>query len=295
MSKAIVNNGMRRQLKKWFPLFVLPVLICFVISFVVPFAMGIYLSFCNFNIPKDARWTGLQNYVSAFRDKSFLVSFGVTFAFAAVSVIVINIPAFFIARALTQKFKGASLFRTVFFLPNLIGGVVLGYIWNMLFDGILRYFGTYLTADSRFGFFGLVILVAWQQIGYMMLIYISGFQSVPTDMLEAADIDGTNPSQKLFRIILPNMTSSIFICVFLTLTNSFKMFDQNLALTGGAPIKTLADGTQVRSTELLALNIYSTYNINRSWHGTAQAKAVVFFVIVGALAAGQFILGRKEK
>ena len=295
MSKPVMNSGMRKSLRKWFPLFVLPVFVCFLISFVVPFAMGIYLSFCNFNIPKDARWVGLQNYISAFRDKSFFVSFGNTLAFAVVSVLVINIPAFFLARALTEKFKGAALFRTLFFLPNLIGGVVLGYIWNMLFDGILSFFGTYLTADARYGFFGLVILVAWQQIGYMMLIYIAGFQTVPTDMLEAADIDGTTPAQKLFKIIIPNMTSSIFICVFLTLTNSFKMFDQNLALTGGAPIQTLSDGTQVKATELLALNIYSTYNINRNWHGTAQAKAVVFFILVGALAAGQFFIGRKKK
>ena len=295
MSKPVMNSGMRKLLRKWFPLFVLPVFVCFLISFVVPFAMGIYLSFCNFNIPKDARWVGLQNYISAFRDKSFFVSFGNTLAFAVVSVLVINIPAFFLARALTEKFKGAALFRTLFFLPNLIGGVVLGYIWNMLFDGILSFFGTYLTADARYGFFGLVILVAWQQIGYMMLIYIAGFQTVPTDMLEAADIDGTTPAQKLFKIIIPNMTSSIFICVFLTLTNSFKMFDQNLALTGGAPIQTLSDGTQVKATELLALNIYSTYNINRNWHGTAQAKAVVFFILVGALAAGQFFIGRKKK
>lgn len=295
MSKPVMNSGMRKPLRKWFPLFVLPVFVCFLISFVVPFAMGIYLSFCNFNIPKDARWVGLQNYISAFRDKSFFVSFGNTLAFAVVSVLVINIPAFFLARALTEKFKGAALFRTLFFMPNLIGGVVLGYIWNMLFDGILSFFGTYLTADARYGFFGLVILVAWQQIGYMMLIYIAGFQTVPTDMLEAADIDGTTPAQKLFKIIIPNMTSSIFICVFLTLTNSFKMFDQNLALTGGAPIQTLSDGTQVKATELLALNIYSTYNINRNWHGTAQAKAVVFFILVGALAAGQFFIGRKKK
>lgn len=295
MSKPVMNSGMRKSLRKWFPLFVLPVFVCFLISFVVPFAMGIYLSFCNFNIPKDARWVGLQNYISAFRDKSFFVSFGNTLAFAVVSVLVINIPAFFLARALTEKFKGTALFRTLFFLPNLIGGVVLGYIWNMLFDGILSFFGTYLTADARYGFFGLVILVAWQQIGYMMLIYIAGFQTVPTDMLEAADIDGTTPAQKLFQIIIPNMTSSIFICVFLTLTNSFKMFDQNLALTGGAPIQTLSDGTQVKATELLALNIYSTYNINRNWHGTAQAKAVVFFILVGALAAGQFFIGRKKK
>ena len=295
MRSSVMNNGTRNAIKKWFPLFVLPVFVCFVISFVIPFVLGIYLSFCNFGIPKDARWVGAANYLSAFADKSFLISFGNTFVFAAVSAAVINIPAFFTAYALSGKFRGAALFRTVFFLPDLIGGVVLGYIWSMIFDGILHKFGSYLTADPRYGFFGLVAVVAWQQIGYMMIIYIAGFQTVPADMLEAADIDGASPAQKLFSMILPNMTSSISICLFLTLTNSFKLFDQNLALTGGAPINTLADGTQIKTTELIALNIYSTYNINRSWHGPAQAKAVVFFILVAALAAVQLITAKKAE
>ena len=295
MKTSITNEGMRRALMRRFPLFVLPVFICFVISFVIPFIMGIYLSFCNFNIPKDAQWSGLSNYHAVFSDVSFWSSFGNTLVFAVVSVLAINIPAFFIAYALTGKFRGSGLFRSVFFMPNLIGGVVLGYIWDLIFDGILGLFGTYLTAEPAYGFFGLVILVAWQQIGYMMIIYIAGFQTVPQDMLEAADIDGTTGAQKLFRIIIPNMFSSIFICVFLTLTNGFKLFDQNLALTGGAPIVTLESGAQVKTTELLALNIYSTYNINKNWHGTAQAKAVVFFILVGALAAVQFIIRKKTE
>ncbi len=295
MKTSITNEGMRRALKRWFPLFVLPVFICFLISFIIPFVLGLHLSFCNFNIPKDAQWTGLKNYFSAFSDISFLSSFINTAVFAVVSVIAINVPAFFIAYALTGKFRGAGLFRSVFFMPNLIGGVVLGYIWNMLFDGILHIFGTYLTSNAAYGFVGLVILVAWQQIGYMMIIYIAGFQTVPTEMLEAADIDGTTGAQKLFRIILPNMFSSIFICVFLSLTNGFKLFDQNLALTGGAPITTLESGAQVRTTELLALNIYSTFNINRNWHGIAQAKAVIFFILVGALAGVQFIIKKRTE
>ncbi len=289
------SRGIRRSIRMRAPLFLLPAFICFAISFIVPFAQGIYLSFCDFNIPKDASWTGLDNYSAVFADPSFGSAFRNTFFFTLASVIVINIPAFLLAMFLSEKFRGVSLFRTAFFIPNLIGGVVLGYIWSMIFDGILHYFGTYLTASPTFGFWALVILVAWQQIGYMMIIYIAGFQSIPSDMLEAADIDGASPVQRLFRIVLPNMLSAISVCVFLTLTNGFKLFDQNLALTGGAPIKTLENGMQIKTTELLALNIYSTYNINRNWHGTAQAKAVIFFLLVGVMALTQQFLTNREK
>ncbi len=289
------NKSIRRSIKLWAPLFVMPAFICFFISFIVPFVQGMYLSFCNFNIPKDAVLTGFDNYIAAFSDPTFGSAFVNTLLFTLASVIAINVPAFFIALFLSDKFRGSVLFRTAFFVPNLIGGVVLGYIWSMIFDGILNYFGTYLTANSAYGFWGLVILVAWQQIGYMMIIYIAGFQSIPTEMLEAADIDGALPSQRLLRIVIPNMISSFSICVFLTITNDFKLFDQNLALTDGAPIKTLENGMQLKTTELLALNIYSTYNINRNWHGTAQAKAVIFFIIVGAFSLlQQYLTNRPE-
>ena len=294
MDHTAKNKSIRRSIKLWAPLFVLPAFVCFFVSFVSPFIQGIYLSFCNFNIPKDAKWVGIENYTAAFSDPSFGNAFLNTLLFTLVSTAAINLPAFFSALFLSDKFKGISLFRTAFFLPNLIGGVVLGYIWSMIFDGILQHYGTYLTASSSYGFYGLVILTAWQQIGYMMIIYIAGFRSVPADMLEAADIDGASSAQKLFRITLPNMVQPISICVFLTLTNGFKMFDQNLALTGGAPIKTLENGMQLKTTELLALNIYSTFNINRNWHGTAQAKAVVFFVLVGAFSLLQQYLTNRE-
>ena len=226
---------MKDPIKKYFPLFVLPVFICFCLCFVWPFIQGVYLSFCNFFIPKDATFTGISNYVTVFRDTSFWHAFLITCLYAIVSIICVNVPAFFIAYLLKEKFKGVTLFRASFFLPNLIGGVVLGYIWSMLFDGILSRFGTYLTASPVFGFWGLVILVAWQQIGYMMIIYIAGFTSLPEEMLEASQMDGANRFQRMTRIIIPNMKASIAICTFLTITNSFKMFDQNLALTGGAP------------------------------------------------------------
>ncbi len=286
-SGASMNSPLlRRPIQRWAPLFILPTFLCFLIGFVWPFAQGIYLSFCNFNTPRDAVWVGLGNYAKAFKDASFVHAFWNTAEFAVVSIVLINVVAFFIAYALTQKMRGANLFRTVFFMPNLIGGVVLGYIWSMIFDAILKGYSTYLTANATYGFWGLVILVAWQQIGYMMIIYIAGLQAVPGDMLESATIDGANGWQTLTRVIIPNVMPSITTCTFLTLTNSFKLFDQNMALTGGAP-SVILNGAKVNMTELLALNIYSTYNINKNWHGAAQAKAVVFFILVAVLALTQ--------
>ena len=291
---AAKGNLVQRPIRRWAPVFILPTFAAFCIGFVWPFLQGIYLSFCNFNTPKDADWVGTQNYVKVFSDAGFLNAFKNTTAFAVVSIILINVVAFAIAYALTQKIRGANLFRTVFFMPNLIGGVVLGYIWSMIFDGILKNYGTYLTANGTYGFWGLVILVAWQQIGYMMIIYIAGLQAVPEDMLEAARIDGASGAQTLFKVIIPNVMPSITTCTFLTLTNSFKMFDQNLALTGGLP-SVIQDGAKVNVTELLALNIYSTYNINKNWHGVAQAKAVVFFILVAVLAITQQYATRSKE
>ena len=287
-------NLVQRPIRKWAPLFILPTFAAFAIGFVWPFIQGIYLFFCNFNIPTDAKWVALQNYAKVFKDAGFLNAFWNTAGFAVVSIILINVVAFFIAYALTQKMRGANLYRTVFFMPNLIGGVVLGYIWSMIFDGILKQYGTYLTANGTYGFWGLVILVAWQQIGYMMIIYIAGLQAVPEDMLEAARIDGANGSQTLFKVIIPNVMPSITTCTFLTLTNSFKMFDQNMALTGGLP-SIMANGAKINTTELLALNIYSTYNISKNYHGVAQAKAVIFFILVAVLAIAQQAATRSKE
>ncbi len=287
-------NLVQQPIRRFAPIFILPTFLAFIIGFIWPFLQGIYLSFCNFNTPKDAKWQGLSNYVKVFQDAGFINAFWNTAGFALVSIILINVVAFAIAYALTQKMRGANLFRTVFFMPNLIGGVVLGYIWSMIFDGILKNYGTYLTANGTYGFWGLVILVAWQQIGYMMIIYIAGLQAVSEDMLEAARIDGATGSQTLFQVIIPNVMPSITTCTFLTLTNSFKMFDQNMALTGGLP-SVLQNGSKINVTELLALNIYSTYNINRNWHGVAQAKAVIFFILVAVLAIAQQSATRRKE
>ena len=267
--KAAYKSGhssmTKRSLRKWSWLFIGPVFAAFIIGFIWPFAQGIYLSFCGkFSVISQARLQGIENYIKAFSDETFYHSFWFTALFAVVSVILINLLAFAIAYALTQGVKGSNLFRTVFFMPNLIGGIVLGYLWSMIFDGLLDLWTTQnLVDNATYGFWGLIILLLWQQVGYMMIIYIAGLQAVPDDMLEAAKIDGATKTQTLFKVIIPNVMPSITICTFLTLTNSFKLFDQNLALTGGKP---------GRLTEMLALNISNGYS-NMATRGMAQASS----------------------
>ena len=277
---------MEKAVKKYWPIFLLPTMAAFLIGFIIPFIEGIYLSFCNFTTIKDAKFVGIQNYIEAFKDSNFLGSFKFTTLFAIVSLVLINVLAFLVALALTQNIKGKNIFRTVFFMPNLIGGIVLGYVWQLIFDGIFVKFDTALKLNETLGFWGLVILVGWQQIGYMMIVYIAGLQAIPGDIQEAAMIDGATRMQRLFKITIPNMMPSITICTFLTITNSFKLFDQNLALTGGEPL---------HKTEMLALNIYSTFYGRVGAEGVGQAKAVVFFIIVVAIGLVQLKATRSKE
>lgn len=282
--------------KIYFLIFVLPTLAAFLIGFVYPFFNGIYLSFCKFRTTSDAVFIGFGNYVKAFLNEGFLHSFWFTVLFVIVSVILINLIAFFVAYALTLGIRGSNVFRTVFFVPNLVGGIILGYIWQYIFNGILQYYGTNLALNANFGFWGLVILMCWQQAGYMMIIYIAGFQSVPHDLYEAAKIDGAGKKQLLTNVTLPMMMPSITICTFLTLTNSFKLFDQNLALTGGAPgIVSQGSGTMVYQTEMMALNIYNTFYANQNSRGVGQAEGVIFFVIVVIIALIQLYFTRRKE
>lgn len=294
---AAVNSRLiRRPIQRWFFLFMLPMVAAFCIGFVYPFLKGLFLSFCQFMKTSKWTWVGLGNYVKAIHDASFTYSFWNTALFALVSLALINVLAFAVAYALTQGIRGTNIFRTVFFMPNLIGGIVLGYIWSMIFDGILSRYGTSILLDSRLGFWGLIILMCWQQVGYMMIIYIAGLQAVPEDMLEAAKIDGANKWQTLWKITIPNVMPSITICTFLTLTNGFKLFDQNLALTGGQPYIINPDGTSIHTTEMLALNIYNTfYSQNANSRGTAQAKAVLFFILVAAIGLIQLRATRERE
>ena len=277
---------MEKAVKKYWPIFLAPTMAAFLIGFIIPFIEGIYLSFCKFTTIKDAKFVGIQNYIEAFKDSNFIGSFKFTTLFAIVSLVLINVLAFLIALALTQNIKGKNIFRTVFFMPNLIGGIVLGYVWQLIFDGIFVKFDTALKLNETLGFWGLVILVGWQQIGYMMIVYIAGLQAIPGDIQEAAMIDGANRMQRLFKITIPNMMPSITICTFLTITNSFKLFDQNLALTGGEPL---------HKTEMFALNIYNTFYGRVGAEGVGQAKAVVFFIIVVGIGLLQLKLTRDKE
>ncbi len=294
--KLAKGNTLQVSIRRWGLLFLGPVVAAFVIGFVWPFVQGIYLSFCQFKLVSDATFIGFNNYIKAFQDVTFTHAFWYTALFAITSLIIINVLAFAVAYALTQSIKGSNLFRTVFFMPNLIGGIVLGYIWSMIFDGILGRMNTSILLESRYGFWGLIILMCWQQIGYMMIIYIAGLQAVPEDMIEAARIDGATKVQTLFRVTIPNVMPSITICMFLSLTNGFKLFDQNLALTAGQPFIIQPDGSTIKTTEMLALNIYNTfYTANSSSQGVAQAKAVIFFILVAGLGLAQLGYTRKKE
>ena len=280
---------MHKALKRYSPIFVLPTLLAFIIGFIVPFAQGLYLSFCKFTTVDNAKWVGFANYNVILKDASFLNSFKFTILFAVVSIILINVIAFGLALLLTKELRGTNIFRTVFFMPNLIGGIVLGYIWQILINCILSLASKPLLAlNSSAGYWGLIILMCWQQIGYMMIIYIAGLQSVPSDLVEAAEIDGAHTWDVLWKIKLPMVMSSVTICVFLTLTNSFKLFDQNLALTGGDPN---------HSTEMLALNIYQTFYARAGalFKGYGQAKAVMFCILVIAISMLQLKLTKSKE
>ena len=277
---------MQKTLKRYFPIFVLPTLIAFSFAFIIPFVMGVYLSFCKFKTITNAQFVGLDNYIKIFADKDFVNAFGFTLKFSVVSIVTINVFAFILALALTRKIKGTNLFRTVFFMPNLIGGIILGYIWQQMINAVLLKYETTLVANPTYGFWGLIILMNWQMIGYMMIIYVAGLQNVPTDLIEAAEIDGATSLQTLFKVKIPMVMPSITICLFLTVSNSFKLFDQNLALTAGAPSK---------KTAILALDIYNTFYGRSGFEGVGQAKAVLFFIVVAVIALGQLVLTRRKE
>ena len=275
----------RKQTGFW--LFILPALFAFVLVVLVPAVKGFYYSFTDWNgIGKNAVFVGMSNYGKLLSDSRFWNSFLFTFVFALCSVICINAVGFGLAVLVTNKIKGANLARTVFFMPNLIGGIILGYIWQQMINAVLLKYETTLVANPTYGFWGLIILMNWQMIGYMMIIYVAGLQNVPTDLIEAAEIDGATSLQTLFKVKIPMVMPSITICLFLTVSNSFKLFDQNLALTAGAPSK---------KTAMLALDIYNTFYGRSGFEGVGQAKAVLFFIVVAVIALGQLVLTRRKE
>lgn len=291
---ALNSKLIRFPLQRLYLVFLAPTFFAFCLGFLYPFLKGVFLSFCRFKTTSKWTWVGFDNYVHAFSDSSFLHAFWVTALFALVSLVVINVLGFSAAYGLTRGIRGTNIFRTVFFMPNLVGGIVLGYIWAMIFDGVLLRYSTSILLNSTYGFWGLQILMAWQQIGYMMIIYIAGLQAVPEDILEAAKIDGAGSWQTLWKITIPSVMPSITICTFLTLTNSFKLFDQNLALTAGRPF-VQSGGETLKTTEMLALNIYSSFYASTTNRGLGQAKAVIFFVLVAAISILQLSASKSKE
>lgn len=265
---------MNKSLSRWGWLFTGPTVVAFIIGFVIPFVLGVYLSFTRFNVITDASWVGLSNYAAVWNDPIFRHAFLYTAVFTIITTVVVNIVAFFLAYMLVKAIRGRNIFRSVFFMPNLIGGIILGYIWLVVLNGVLDIWGKNVVYSSNYALWSLVIVTAWQQIGYMMVIYIAGLQSIPTDVLEAARVDGASGRQTLSKVVIPLVMPSITVCTFLTLSNGFKMFDQNLALTNGGP---------ARMSEMLALNIYNTFYGRPGFEGVGQAKAVIFLVLVAAV------------
>ncbi len=278
---------MQKMPNRYYLFFTLPTIVAFAISFVIPFLLGIYLSFTKFTTVTNTQWVGLSNYVRAFTDdQNFVNAMIFTIKFAVVSVVLINVFAFALALLLTQKIRGTNIFRTVFFMPNLIGGIVLGYIWLLIINGVLINFGVDITYSADFGFWGLVVLMNWQMVGYMMIIYIAGIQGISPELIEAAKIDGANAWQILKSVTIPLVSPAITICTFLTVTNSFKLFDQNLSLTAGAP---------GRASSMLALDIFNTFYGTMGYEGVGQAKAVMFFLFVGLIVLLQLRFSRRRE
>lgn len=278
---------MTKALKKYFPIFAGPTLLAFLIAFIVPFFMGLYLSFTKFTTLTNARWVGTENYAKAFAERSgFVHALGFTAAVSVISIITVNLGAFVLAYLLTRKLRGTNFFRSIFFMPNLIGGIVLGYTWQVMLNAILQHWDQTIVNDWHLGMAGLILLVNWQLMGYMMIIYIAGLQNVPPELIEAAQIDGASRWGTLRNVTIPMVMPSITICLFLTLANTFKMYDQNLALTNGAPLK---------QTQMAALNIVEAMYKQVGKQGVAQAEAVIFFVIVAVIALIQLRATRSKE
>lgn len=278
---------MTQSLKKYFLVFTGPTLIAFLIAFIVPFFMGLYLSFTKFTTLTNTTWVGFDNYRTAMAGGTgFLKALGFTAIVSVISILTVNLGAFILAYLLTRKLRGTNIFRSVFFMPNLIGGIVLGYTWQVMLNSVLRRWGETIVNDWHLGLIGLVLLVNWQLMGYMMIIYIAGLQNVPPELIEAAQIDGAGKWMTLRNVTIPMVMPSITICLFLTLANTFKMYDQNLALTNGAPLK---------QTQMAALNIVDLMYKQVGKQGIAQAQAVIFFIIVSVIAVLQLRATRSKE
>jgi raffinose/stachyose/melibiose transport system permease protein len=302
-SRYITGDKPRNSLI--FFLFLLPSVFAFFMVIIIPFLMGIYFSFTDWNAMTgtNVEWVGLKNYIAVFQDITFLSSFLVTVVYAIMSIIVLNVCAFFMALLVTSKLKFSNLYRAGFFLPNLIGGIILGYIWQFIFNnavpaigGLLKF--TWLQenlflADRNLALLAIVIVGTWQYAGYIMMIYVAAIQGIPDTLLEAAEIDGVNYFQRLKNVIFPLVAPAFTVSMFLTLVNSFKQFDVNFALTAGGPSGMFL-GRAVMTNEFLALNIYKTaFSFRQLAQG--QSKAIIFFIVLAVIAIIQVRYNKKRE
>ncbi len=273
----------------------MPSIISFLIVVIVPTILGIYYSFTDWNgTTKTFNFVGLDNYIRLFTtDQQFINSFWFTLKFTIVSVISINIVGFALALLVTAGFKGSNILRSIFFMPNLIGGIMLGFIWQFIFREVFKTMGNAMSipgltgwlSDTQTSFWGLVIVVVWQLSGYMMIIYIAQIQNISDSVIEASKIDGANPLNRLINITMPLVAPAFTIGLFLSLSNAFKLYDQNVSLTGGAPGNT---------TEMLALNIYTTA-FTQGKLAMAQSKALIFMLAVAVITVTQLAISRRRE
>ncbi|MDR1766150.1 MAG: sugar ABC transporter permease [Lachnospiraceae bacterium] len=274
--------------------FLVPMVVPFLVTVAVPFGVGVYYSFTDWTGLGSGKFVGLANYVKIFGQNDYLYSLGITAAFTVANMLAVNVLAFLMALLCTQEIAAARFCRAVFFVPNLIGGIVLGYVWQFIFNKVFAQLGgVSMLTDPTGAFFAIAIVSTWQYAGYIMMIYITGLQSIPGEVLQAAGLDGAGALAMLFRVKIPMVMNTFTVCLFLTLVNSFKQFDLNFAITGGAPARILG-GKAIPSTEFLALNIYNTAIVKNNY-ALGQAKAIVFFVALAAISLMQVWIGKKSE
>ena len=279
-------------------LFLFPLLFTFAVTVIIPMFVGIFYSFTDWNGVTFTQNVGFSNYGTMFKDPAFMWSLLITVLFVIINMILVNVIGFLLALLCTSKLKGIGFFRAAYFLPNLIGGIVLGYVWQFVFSNVLTVIlnspNSWL-ANTNTAFMAIIIVYIWQYAGYIMLIYINGLVTVPGEVLEAAAIDGASPVKTLFSIKLPMIASTVTICTFLTLTSAFKQFDVNLALTNGTGSVSNFFGNYLSNgTQMLALNIYNTA-FARDQYGLAQAKAILFFIILAFVSLLQVRISNKRE
>jgi raffinose/stachyose/melibiose transport system permease protein len=276
-------------------LFLFPLVFSFAVTVLLPFVSGVFYSMTDWNGVTYKEFVGLKNYISMFKETGFLYSFVITFLFTAVNMLLVNVIGFALALLCTAEIKGRNFFRASFFLPNLIGGIVLGYVWQFIFNKVLIMItnSNSMLSNANQALAAILIVSTWQYAGYIMMIYVTGLQTVPKEVLEASMIDGANFWITLTKIKIPMIWNTFTICIFLTLVNSFKQFDLNFALTNGAPSRIIGD-KMYAGTEFLALNIYSTA-ISKNNYSLGQAKAVVFFIILAIVSVTQVMISKTKE